>query len=123
MLKFLGKLLGGNKSEKDVAAIKPVVEKTNQFFQQYQTISNDALRNKTVEFKQRIKTHLQEIDTEITTKKADAEALPLEDIHTKDAIYQEVDTLEKERNKKIEEILKEIEPEAFAVVKETSRRV
>ena len=94
MLKFLGKLLGGNKSEKDVAAIKPVVEKTNQFFQQYQTISNDALRNKTVEFKQRIKAHLQEIDTEITTKKADAEALPLEDIHTKDAIYQEVDTLE-----------------------------
>ncbi len=122
MLKFLGKLLGGNKSEKDVAAIKPVVEKTNQFFQQYQTISNDALRNKTVEFKQRIKAHLQEIDTEITTKKADAEALPLEDIHTKDAIYQEVDTLEKERNKKVEEILKEIEPEAFAVVKETSRR-
>jgi preprotein translocase subunit SecA len=33
-----------------------------------------------------------------------------------------VDELQKDRNKKIEEILQELLPEAFAVVKETSRR-
>ena len=52
MLKFLSKLLGGNKSEKDVAKIKPIIEKVNNFFQQYQSINNDALRNKTIEFKE-----------------------------------------------------------------------
>ena len=40
----------------------------------------------------------------------------------KDAIYQQVDKLKKDRDKKIEEALKEILPEAFAVVKETARR-
>jgi preprotein translocase subunit SecA len=122
MLKFLSKILGGNKSEKDVAAIRPIVEKTNHFFQQYQSLTNDELRNKTVEFKARIKEHLKSIDVEIEAKKAEADALAADDIHTKDAIYQEVDKLSKERNKKIEEILKEIQPEAFAVMKETARR-
>jgi len=122
MLKFLSKILGGNKSEKDVAAIKPIVEKTNQFFQQYQSLTNDELRNKTVEFKARIKEHLKDIDAQIEAKKAEADALPVDEIHAKDAIYQEVDKLYKDRNKQIEEVLKEIQPEAFAVVKETARR-
>lgn len=122
MLKFLSKILGGNKSEKDVAAIRPIVEKTNQFFQQYQSLTNDELRNKTVEFKARIKEHLKDIDAQIEAKKAEADALPVEEIHAKDAIYQEVDKLYKDRNKQIEEVLKEIQPEAFAVVKETARR-
>ncbi len=122
MLKFLSKILGGNKSEKDVAAIRPIVEKTNQFFQQYQSLTNDELRNKTIEFKARIKEHLKDIDAQIDAKKAEADALPVDEIHAKDAIYQDVDKLYKDRNKQIEEILKEIQPEAFAVVKETARR-
>jgi len=69
MFNFLGKLLGGSKSEKDVAKITPVVQKINQFFNQYQSLTNDALRNKTVEFKQRIKDHLKDIDDEIAAKK------------------------------------------------------
>ncbi len=75
MIKFLSKLLGGNKSEKDVAIIKPMVEKANQFFQQYQSISNDALRNKTHEFKQRIQNYLTSINNEIVAKQNEAENL------------------------------------------------
>ncbi|MBS4043567.1 MAG: preprotein translocase subunit SecA [Chitinophagaceae bacterium] len=122
MLKLLGKLLGGNKSEKDVNKIKPVVTQINTFFQEYQGLSNDALRNKTQEFKQRIKEHLQEIDALIKEKQDQAEALPSTEIHVKDSIYQEVDKLKKDRDKKIEEILASILPEAFAVVKETANR-
>lgn len=48
--------------------------------------------------------------------------MPSEDISGRDAIYHEVDELKKQRDQKIEEILQEILPEAFAVVKETSRR-
>ncbi len=54
------------------------------------------------------------------TKEADE--LPFNDLLGKDAIYQQVDKLKKDRDKKIEEALKEILPEAFAVVKETARR-
>ena len=122
MLKFFSKLLGGNKSEKDVAKIKPIVEKVNNFFQQYQSIDNDALRSKTQEFKQRIAEHLKDIDAQILEKKNAADALEASDFHNKDLIYQEVDKLKKDRDAKIEEALEMILPEAFAVVKETARR-
>ena len=122
MLKFISKLLGGNKSEKDVAEIKPLVVKINQHYQQYQSLTNDELRSKTADFKTRIKAHLQEIDGEIETKQTEADELPASEIHVKDTIYQDVDKLKKERDKLIEEALKDILPEAFAVIKETARR-
>ncbi len=122
MLKFISKLLGGNKSEKDVAQIKPIVEKINQYFQEYQSLSNDELRNKTQEFKNRIKDFLKDIDAQVAEKQTEADALPASEIHVKDAIYQEVDKLKKERDKLIEEALKSIQAEAFAVIKETARR-
>ena len=122
MLGFVSKLFGGNKSEKDVKKITPQVEFINGFFNSYQSISNDQLRNKTVEFKQRIKSHLENIDAEIAAKKEAAENLPVTEISGRDVIYKEVDELKKKRDEKIEEILQEILPEAFAVVKEVSRR-
>jgi preprotein translocase subunit SecA len=115
-------MFGGSKSEKDVKKIEPYVAKINQFFNSYQSLSNDQLRGKTQEFRQRIKTHLTAIDAEIADQNAAAEALPFNDLLGKDAIYQAVDKLKKDRDKKIEEILDEILPEAFAVVKETARR-
>lgn len=122
MLGFISKLFGGSKSEKDVKKIEHYVAKINQFFSSYQSLSNDELRNKTQEFRQRIKEHLKEIDAEIAERNAAADALPFNDLLGKDAIYQEVDKLKKERDKKIEEALEVILPEAFAVVKETARR-
>src|ERR1044071_3310096 len=119
---FLSKFFGGNKSEKDVKKIQHYVGEINAFFNSYQSISNDELRNKTQEFRKSIKDHLTEIDTEIADKNKAAEDLPFNDLMGKDAIYQQVDKLKKDRDKKIEEALLEILPEAFAVVKETSRR-
>ena len=122
MAGLLSKLFGGNKSEKDVKKISPLVGEINSFFNQYQSITNDELRNKTQEFKARIKEHLAEIDAAIEAKKQEAESLTALDISGRDAIYQEVDAMRKDRDKKIEEVLKEILPEAFAVVKETANR-
>jgi preprotein translocase subunit SecA len=122
MLGFISKIFGGSKSEKDVKKIEPYVGRVNESFASYQSLSNDQLRYKTQEFRQRIKEHLAEIDAEITAKNTAAEELPFNDLMGKDTIYQEVDKLKKDRDKKIEEALKEILPEAFAVVKETSRR-
>ncbi len=122
MLSFLNKILGGNKSEKDVKKIAPQVEKINSFFNQYQSLSNDELRAKTQEFKQRIQDHLKEIDAQIAAKKTEADTLPESDMQNRDALYKEADELKKLRDKKIEEALLEILPEAFAVVKETAKR-
>jgi preprotein translocase subunit SecA len=68
MIGMISKLFGGNKSEKDVKKIAPQVEKINQFFAQYQSLSNDELRSKTQEFKNRIKAYLKDIDAEIDNK-------------------------------------------------------
>jgi len=122
MLGIISKIFGGNKSEKDVKQILPLVEKTNQFFTAFQSLTNDELRGKTQEFRARIKQHLGQIDESIRSKKDQAESLPAENIAERDDIYKEVDALKKDRDQKIEEILKEILPEAFATVKETSRR-
>ncbi len=122
MIGFLSKMFGGSKTEKDVKAILPLVSKINQHFQAYQSISNDELRNKTQEFRQRIQNYVKEIDEQIAETSKKADELPFNDLVGKDAIYQEVDKLKKDRDQKLEEILKELLPEAFAVVKETARR-
>ena len=122
MLGFIAKLFGGNKSERDTKELLPLVDKINQYFTQYQSLSNDDLRHKSVEFKERIQAFLSETDAEILRLNREAESLPVEDIHGKDDIYQEVDNLRKKRDEQIEAVLKEVLPEAFAVMKETARR-
>ncbi|MBK5271604.1 MAG: hypothetical protein JJE22_11395, partial [Bacteroidia bacterium] len=93
---FFSKLLGGNKSEKDVKKINHYIGEINHFFDAYQSLSNDELRNKTLEFRSRIKDHLYEIDQEIIAHNKEAEDLPFNDLMGKDAIYQKVDKLKKD---------------------------
>src|SRR5579871_6916301 len=122
MLGILSKIFGGNKSEKDIKSIQPLVIQVNQHFASYQSLSNDQLRAKTVEFKSRIKEHLSKLDSQIAELNQKAEDLPFSDISGKDVIYQEIDGLKKERDQQFEEVLENLLPEAFAVVKETARR-
>lgn len=122
MIGFLSKLLGGNKSEKDVKKIQPLVAEINGFYQTYQTLTNDELRGKTAEFRTRIAEYLKETDDQISANKKEAEELDEAEIEQKDRLFRSVDELKKTRDEKIEEILKQILPEAFAVVKETAHR-
>ncbi|TAH03154.1 MAG: preprotein translocase subunit SecA, partial [Sphingobacteriales bacterium] len=122
MFNFISKLFGGSKSDKDVQRIRPVVTQTSTFFQEYRNLTNDQLRGKTQEFRHRINEHLTEINAEINQIKQQAEALPSEDINGKDELYKQIDALVKKKDEEIEVVLKQILPEAFAVVKETSRR-
>ena len=122
MIGVISKLFGGSKSEKDVKKILPVVDKVNQYFAQYKSLSHDELRNKSQEFRQRIAAHLATISGQIADKQKAAEELPVDDINSRDDLYKEIDELKKDKDKQLEVILLEILPEAFAVVKETSRR-
>ena len=122
MIGSIFKLFGGSKSEKDIKTIEPIAQQINQYFAEYQSLTNDQLRGKTNEFKDRIRKHLSTTDERIASLSKQAEELPFNEINAKDELYQEVDKLKKDRDKQIEEVLKLILPEAFAVVKETARR-
>jgi preprotein translocase subunit SecA len=121
MLGFLTKLLGGNKSDKDVRAILPIVEEIKAAYAKLSSLSHDELRAKTSEFKARIQAHIADIDQEITDLKTEAESDEVS-FDQKEEFYKKIDTLEKDRDQKLEDILNEILPEAFAVMKETARR-
>ena len=114
------KKLFPNKYDKDVKQYAPIVDEINDNFEAYQSLSNDELRNKSIDFRQRIKEHLAGIDEDIAA--ALEEAKTEEDLFNKEQLFKEVDELKKDRDKHLEEVLKEILPEAFAVMKETARR-
>ncbi|MDI9358839.1 MAG: preprotein translocase subunit SecA [Phycisphaerales bacterium] len=123
MMSFIAKLLGGNKSEKNVKEIQPLVGEINQEFNKLSTLSHDELRNKTTVFKKIIQAHLEKIDREIVLKTEEAEAVDIQELHKKDIAYKAIDELKKTRLKHVEEVLLKILPSAFAVVKETARRL
>jgi preprotein translocase subunit SecA len=121
MLNFISKLFG-SKSERDVKAILPLVEKVKAEFAKLDQITNDELRARTLAFKETIKNGLAGIDEEIAAIKEQTESNPDMDVAEKVELYTQLDKLQKDRDKELEVILLEILPEAFAVVKETARR-
>ena len=119
MLKLFTKIFG-SKYERDVKAYTPNVEIINEFATQYQSLTNDELRNKSLEFKARIREQLKDVDSDIVTLRQDAEDTI--DFQVKEDLYKDLDEAIKNRDKDLEEVLQAILPEAFAVVKETCRR-
>ncbi|MBL7779131.1 MAG: preprotein translocase subunit SecA [Chitinophagales bacterium] len=116
----LVKSIFGTKHARELKEMQPLVDSINAEYEKLKSLSNDELRNKTQEFRARIKEHLAEIDTQISELKSKAETE--EDLLAKDADYKKVDELRKERDKQIEVVLEQLLPEAFAVVKEASYR-
>lgn len=114
------KKIFGTKYDRDVKTYLPIVDEINELYESYASLSHDELRQKTMEFRKRIGEHLAEIDAEIVDIKQKAE--DEKDILEKEKFYATIDELTKERDSELEVILKELLPEAFAVVKETSRR-
>ena len=121
MLDFISKLFG-SKSERDVKSIQPLVAKVLAEFAKLGDISNDELRAKTIDFKETIKQGLAGIDSEIQAIKDRTENEPDMEVSEKVELNTQLDKLEKDRNKELEDILLNILPEAFAVVKETASR-
>jgi preprotein translocase subunit SecA len=119
MLNIFKKVFG-TKYDRDVKEYSPIVDKINEFFEQYKSLTNDELRNKTLEFRARIADHLKGIDDDI--KNLENEAKEEKDLDVKEDIYNQIDALKEDRDKHLEDILKELLPEAFATVKETTRR-
>jgi preprotein translocase subunit SecA len=110
----------GDKSQKDVKALQPYLEKIKTFENGLIALTNDELRARTFFFKEKIKLNRAGIDAKIAALKVEVEGI--EDIDKREDVYEEMDALEKEAYELSEKTLLEILPEAFAVVKETARR-
>ena len=117
---FLAKLFG-NKASRDNKALQPILDKTLKAYEEVEKLDIDALRHKTVEFKEYVKNYVADEEARIKELKLKAENDDL-DLEKKNEIYEQVDKLEKHQLEKIEEALNNIMPEAFAVLKETARR-
>ena len=121
MIQRILKKILGDTNKNVFKDINPLVDKAKEEFAKIQGISNDELRAKTAEFKARIKDYTSEIDAQIETLRTQTQD-EATDVDAKDEIFQEMEKLELQSNEKLEEILKEILPEAFAVMKETAKR-
>ena len=111
----------GNKSQKDIKELTPVLQKIKQEYLRFPTMSNDELRAESAMLRLKIRNYIKVEEDEIATLKERAESgeIPIEE---GEKLYDRVDKLEEVILKKIEEILNEVLPTAFAIVKDTARR-
>ena len=118
LIEFISKLFG-NKASRDMRDIQPWVQKVKDAYPAIAGLSNDELRARTNALKEKIKAATAEDRKKIEELKASIEQTELE---KREAIFTKIDKLEKEVLDKIEIVLDEILPEAFAIVKDTARR-
>ena len=112
----------GDKASRDVKKIKPIVDQINAKWETVKNLSNDELRAKSEEFRKQIADYLAEGNSEVQKLQSSIDENPDLDILEKENIYEQIDKLKETQNTKIEEILNELLPEAFAVMKDTARR-
>ena len=112
----------GSKTDRDLKELSPIIEQTNSYYKNLNSLSNDELRAKTATFKSKIATKTKENEDQIQQLKNQIEEDSSLTIHQKEDIYNQIDELDKKILEQIEEVLNEIQAEAFAVIKETSRR-
>ena len=115
---FLSKIFG-NKASRDMKEIKPWVEKVKAAYPEVANLDNDGLRAKTEELKVYIKKSAAEQQAKVDELKASVENTELEQ---REALFAQIDKLEKEILEIYEKALDEILPVAFSIVKDTARR-
>ncbi len=122
MLKFLSKIFP-SKSEKDVRRIIPIVEEINRHFEEFQRLTDDELRGKTIEFRQRIREAVQGTENEIAALKEQLTGKETLSLDEREGIYSQIEELKGTLYELTQQALTEILPEAFAAVKEACRRL
>src|SRR6056297_2692073 len=118
--KFLTNLFG-NKADRDMKEIYPVVEKIQEVYKTLSEKPNDELRERSKKLRERISEYVKEDNDHLAFLREKGED-PEVDVTEKEEAYNEIDKLEAAIDDKYEEVLNEVLPEAFAIVRETARR-
>ena len=122
MVNFIAKLFGGTKSEKDIKNIKPIIKEINECYEKFNSLNDDELKNKTIEFQTIIANNKQSIEDEKETIFNRLKNEKLSADETAD-LSETLKSLEKDLFENVQDSLSEILPEAFAVVKQACRRL
>lgn len=117
-INFLQKIFG-NKSQRDMKLIQPIVEKVKAESPAIAQLTNDELRDRTQQLQAQIKASATDLEEQIATLKGKIASTPIED---RIDLFAQIDKLETEVLERYEEVLKEILPVTFAIVKETGKR-
>mgnify|MGYP002627261336 FL=1 len=112
--------LFGNKSDRDIKEIMPYVTATNAEYAKLATLSNDELRQQSIELQKIIQDSVSAENQQIVDIRQQIEQE--QDIEKKEDLYNQIDKIEEEIDKKIADVLEEILPRAFAIIKDTARR-
>ena len=115
------KFLFGSKADKDRKEIMPYVEKIKAVYPSIEVLSNDELRERSAALRKRIADFIAEDEAHIVEQKAKLEDLTIS-LNEKEKISKDIDQTVKRIDEKIEKVLDEILPEAFAIMKDTARR-
>ena len=121
MFNVLKKFLG-DKATRDLKELNPILKQVQEAYKIIAQLSNDALRAKTAEFRERIAQNVTEEEKEIAQLKARISDDAQIDVNEKEEIYKRIDKINGSIYEKTEEELNKILPEAFAVMKETAKR-
>ena len=113
------KSLFGDKSTRDMKLIQPLVEKVKKAYPEIHALDNDQLRAKTKEIQSYVQESAAEQKKQILELKSKIEDTPIEE---REAIFNQIDKLDKEVLDIYEKALDEVMPVAFSIVKETARR-
>ncbi len=115
---FLSKIFG-NKSQRDLRAIQPYVDKIKAVYPEIEKLDNDGLRARSVDLQKRIADYVAEQKKHIEDLRSSIEALPIE---KRESVFREIDKEKKHLLDLYEEVLLDVLPEAFAVIKSTAAR-
>ena len=115
------KFFFGSKADKDRKEIQPYVDKIKAIYPTIAALSNDELRQHSAALRQRIADFIAEDEKHITEQKARLEDFNIS-LNEKEKISKDIDQTVKLIDEKIEKVLDEILPEAFAIMKDTARR-
>lgn len=115
--------LFGSKSDRDLKKIQPYIDEIKSFESELQAISDDELRARTERFRKEIKDATVEIDKQIAELKSQINDLESDlSIEERRELSEQLDKVDQEWLDTVEDVLDDIMPEAFAVLKETCRR-
>lgn len=113
------KSLFGNKSQRDVKELQPILAKIKEISPSLTDISNDELRQRITSVRRQLKDAVAPQHEKIADLKAKLETLEYDQ---REPLWDEIDKIEKDILKSLEDELEKVLPEVFAVVKETAQR-
>lgn len=122
-MSLINKILSGflgNKSERDIKEIMPIVDKIRDIYPSITKLSHDELRARSAALRTKVKSSVADLEAEIARLREEVERT--DDFDQKENLYERIDRIEKEIDARLAAVMDEVLPEAFAIMKDTARR-